>query len=1035
MNKPKLTMIEFFSGIGAQKRGIDNTGLYDLDVVATSDVDKEAVVEYAAIHHGLTNEMVEKYDKYPSREEMVEELKYRNIGMDFDKGKMFDWDKLIKKKTKELEKYWLAMTLQNNLGDISKIEQAPIADCWFYSSPCFVPGTMVLTDSGYKAIEDIDTNDKVLTHTNTYQRVVIPMVKPTNKLVEINCMQSNPIKCTLNHPFYVRKRNWKYDTNVRYTSSKSIGKEKKIRYFTDPEWVEAKDLSKDYYVGVAINKEEKLPVWNGIDLTWNDRNRTEHRNILSNCFSKNEFWWIIGRFIGDGWVRTDKNSYGITICCDKSETNEIINKLDLLQWNYCVVEERTVNKIQISFKEIAAYCEQFGNSAANKHLTGDIINLPIYLLKSFLDGYFSADGCYTKEKLYQATSVSKELIYGIGQCIAKAYKRPFRVYKNKRKPTHVIEDRIVNQKDTYIVSFKMSEHKQDKAFYENGYIWCPIKSITELDYDGLVYNMEVENDNSYTVQNVIVHNCQCFSVAGKQDGLAATCNACGQKYNPMDYDVEHRYICPHCGSDDIKGTRSGLLLEVERLLIKAIETNTAPKYLCLENVKNLVGKQFKPDFDAWIKRLEHLGYNTRWEILNAKTCGIPQNRERVFAFSIRKDIDTGKFTFPLPFDTGIRLKDILEKNVEEKYYINTERASNLIQQLVDKGQLKGQRECCDMSDNNPNVKDTANTIVQRYDKGISARRAEGTAVAEPQPILVKNQGTEYVKDLDESVTLKARDWKGWDNYGSTAIVESEKIDDQKRLGGLWDGETKHQAGSVWDSNGMSPTLDTAQGGGRMPHIVENTVNTIQNNNKQKTKSIWKDINSHYKISSKGVVVDVINKCQVEEIDGKVELEVKGKMAKFPIDALLKKYFEEDNTPEVIGIKQATKKGYIECELPGCADLSYPSSTTRRGRVQDGGQTSPTITATETGVHYIESIYRIRKLTVRECFALMGFEFSDWDACSAMSISNSAGYKAAGNSIVTNCISLLFEHLYKAQYDETYICTDEKMQNFTQPKEK
>ena len=769
MNKPKLTMIEFFSGIGAQKRGVDNTELYDLDVVATSDVDKEVMIEYAAIHHGLTNEMVENYEGYPSREEMVEELKSRNIGMDFDKGKMFDWDKLIKKKTKDLEKYWLAMTLQNNLGDISKIEQAPTADCWFYSSPC-----------------------------------------------------------------------------------------------------------------------------------------------------------------------------------------------------------------------------------------------------------------------------------------------------------------------------------------------------------------------------------QCFSVAGKQDGIDATCNACGQKYNPMLLDVEHRYICPNCGSDDIKGTRSGLLLEVERLLIRAIETNTAPKYLCLENVKNLVGKQFKPDFDAWVKRLEYLGYNTYWEVLNAKECGIPQNRERVFAFSIRKDIDTDKFTFPIPFDTGIRLKDILEKNVEEKYYINTERASNLIQQLVDKGQLKGQRN------------------------------------DENKSILVKNQATEYTRTIDTANTLMARDWKGFGNQDMVAIVESETIDDQKRLGGLWDGETKHQAGSVWDSNGMSPTLDTAQGGGRQPHIVEetntinqignyvnqpgrdnpqrgrvydqeyiaptlncmeggnlqpciveNASNTIQNNDNVKTKSIWKDINAHYKISSKGVVVDVVNKCQVEEVDGKVELEVKGKVAKFPIDALLKKYFSDEledtakpicvgnTTPsgksqcnavystegvsqtlcagthgyatgsileetnkinivgnympsnhdasrvvstdgvapcvkenhgtvtgileeqdtEVIGIKQATKKGYIECELPGCADLSYPSSTTRRGRVQDGGQTSPTITATETGVHYIESIYRIRKLTVRECFALMGFEFSDWDACSAMSISNSAGYKAAGNSIVTNCISLLFEHLYKAQYDETYICTDEKMQNFTQPKEK
>ena len=672
MNKPKLTMIELFSGIGAQKRGIDNTGLYDLEVIATSDIDKEAVVEYAAIHHELTNELVENFKGYPTKECMIKELKERNIGMDFDKNKMYDWDKLLKKKTKDIEKYWLAMTLQNNFGDISKIEQLPEADCWFYSSPC-----------------------------------------------------------------------------------------------------------------------------------------------------------------------------------------------------------------------------------------------------------------------------------------------------------------------------------------------------------------------------------QCFSIAGKQDGIDATCNSCGNKYNPMLLDVDKRYICPICGSDDIKGTRSGLLLEVERLLIKAIETNTAPKYLCLENVKNLVGKQFKPDFDAWLKRLEHLGYNTYWKILNAKECGIPQNRERVFAFSIRKDIDTGKFTFPIQFDNGLRLKDVLEYYVDEKYYINTELAANLIQQLVDKGQLKGQRE-------------------------------------ESKGVLVKNQATKVTRTVDTANTLMARDWKGFGNQDMVAIVESEKLDSSKRLGGLWDGKITHQAGSVWDSNGMSPTLDTAQGGGRQPHIIEDTTkpicvgNTTPSGKSQcnavyspegvsqtlcagthgySTGSIVEEqqreqliVNignsSRYRINNFGEVFDNQNGVhKLQEIDGYVELEVGGELRKVFVEKLMNKYFpqflseyiESKNIePKVIGIKQATKKGYIECELPGCADLSFPNSQYRRGRVQGNGQIVPTLTAAEGGIRYIESIYRIRKLTPRECFKLMGFTFEDWDKCSNVGISNSAGYKAAGNSIVTDCIILLFEHLYKAQYDESYICTDEKMQNFQKP---
>ena len=92
----------------------------------------------------------------------------------------------------------------------------------------------------------------------------------------------------------------------------------------------------------------------------------------------------------------------------------------------------------------------------------------------------------------------------------------------------------------------------------------------------------------------------------------------------------------------------------------------------------------------------------------------------------------------------------------------------------------------------------------------------------------------------------------------------------------------------------------------------------------------------------------------------------------------------------VKVKQATKDGYIECKLGGVADLSYPASKTRRGRVQDGGDTCPTLTATETGVCRIETPYRIRKLTPRECWRLMGF--SDLDFFSAMLLDRDAAIK-------------------------------------------
>ena len=111
-------------------------------------------------------------------------------------------------------------------------------------------------------------------------------------------------------------------------------------------------------------------------------------------------------------------------------------------------------------------------------------------------------------------------------------------------------------------------------------------------------------------------------------------------------------------------TRSGLYYEGFRILKEKM-----PKYSIIENVKNLVGKRFRADFDSMLDDIESLGYNNYWQVLNAKDYGIPQNRERVFIVSIRKDVDTG-FAFPDKKPLVLRLKDILEHEVEEKFYLS-----------------------------------------------------------------------------------------------------------------------------------------------------------------------------------------------------------------------------------------------------------------------------------------------------------------------------------------------------------------------------
>ena len=131
--------------------------------------------------------------------------------------------------------------------------------------------------------------------------------------------------------------------------------------------------------------------------------------------------------------------------------------------------------------------------------------------------------------------------------------------------------------------------------------------------------------------------CQDISLAGKQKGLF---------------------------NEDGTQTRSGLFFEALRII-----EATQPRVAIAENVKNLTSKRFKEQFEIVLESLEEAGYNNYWQILNAKDYGIPQNRERVFIISIRKDIDTGFFKFPAGFPLELRLKDMLEETVDPRFFL------------------------------------------------------------------------------------------------------------------------------------------------------------------------------------------------------------------------------------------------------------------------------------------------------------------------------------------------------------------------------
>ena len=125
-------------------------------------------------------------------------------------------------------------------------------------------------------------------------------------------------------------------------------------------------------------------------------------------------------------------------------------------------------------------------------------------------------------------------------------------------------------------------------------------------------------------------------------------------------------------------TRSGLLYECQKII-----EGKKPKYLLMENVKNLVGKKFKADFDKWLDYLENLGYTNYWKVLNAKHYGVPQNRERVFVVSILGEHEPYEFPNPIPLET--RVKDLLEDKVADKYYLSEKVQERFRQQYDDDG--------------------------------------------------------------------------------------------------------------------------------------------------------------------------------------------------------------------------------------------------------------------------------------------------------------------------------------------------------------
>ena len=224
------------------------------------------------------------------------------------------------------------------------------------------------------------------------------------------------------------------------------------------------------------------------------------------------------------------------------------------------------------------------------------------------------------------------------------------------------------------------------------------------------------------------------------------------------------------------GTRSGLLWEVERILTEIRDSNgELPQILFMENVPQVHSQDNMPDFRKWLDFLESLGYTNYYQDLNAKNYGVAQNRERCFMFSFLGEYN---YHFPQPIPLKKKLKDYLEDNVDEKYYINNEKADKLIKQLIDNGTLpntipksRAEQSRAEQS----RLASTEQSTNRNKEKLQTASKQDMTqesqTCGQTETLLLSNQATQIERQIDIATTLMARDYKGFGNQSMNGVIE------------------------------------------------------------------------------------------------------------------------------------------------------------------------------------------------------------------------------------------------------------------------
>lgn len=471
----------------------------------------------------------------------------------------------------------------------------PVGLAWF-SPDCFPAGTMILTDTGYRRIEEIRVGDLVLTHKSRWKKVT-ETHGAHRHLVEIRGHGHPGIIVSPEHPFYARQRTNVWNNDIRQYRPT----------FTTADWAPASVLDKGWYWSTpTVFEELPIPAFN-------------IPNKKTTCVPiDHRLMWLAGRYLGDGWSRISDTRAELVIICGKKEADAVGKKLDVwprvgrrvvpgeLAWQRR--ELRTAIQFTTNSRAIVEWLRtHFGHGAESKRVPGWALGMPDNLKQALLAGYLGADG-WDEGRFYEAITISKALAFGI-KALTNSLGKTVAVYRNDN-PNTIIEGRVVSAKPHYKLRWRHSvdqDHKQ--TFTEDNLEWCPIREQVSLNMMSDVFNIAVEDDESYVAEGIVVHNCKHFSKA--KGGKPVEKKIRGLAWVVMRWAATVR-------------PRIIMLENVEEFITwgPLKQDKSGNSYPCPKNK----GRTFK----SFINALNRHGYEVEFRELRACDYGAPTIRKRLF---------------------------------------------------------------------------------------------------------------------------------------------------------------------------------------------------------------------------------------------------------------------------------------------------------------------------------------------------------------------------------------------------------------------